>query len=187
MTDSVGNLYGTTVNGGGSCRCGVVFKLTPHGEETVLHVFGGPTSDGNVPGGGLIRDEAGNFYGLTALGGANDAGTVYKLSPDGQETVLHSFVDSGASPWGELARDGAGNLFGVTNFGGTAGQGSVFKLTSTGREVVLHSFSEGEDGDGSIPRAGPILDEAGILYGTTQTGGNGIDGPGTVYRIKIRQ
>src|ERR1700730_17500096 len=102
IADSSGNLYGTTTYGGASgsrCGivCGVVFKLSPRGTETVLHSFTG--SDGRFPGSGLIADSSGNLYGTTHNGGVASTlgcsvygcGTVFKLSPDGTETVLYSF------------------------------------------------------------------------------------------------
>ena len=76
-----GNLYGTTVNGGGiSGVAGIVFKMTPSGTETILHVFGG-SGDGAFPWGGLVFDRSGNLYGTTFSGGANGVGTVFKVTP----------------------------------------------------------------------------------------------------------
>jgi uncharacterized repeat protein (TIGR03803 family) len=87
LMDSAGNLYGTTQFGGGSTACsggcGVVFKLAPTGEETVLHSFTGG-ADGSQPSAGLVRDSAGNLYG-TAFGGSSacsfGCGVVFKLTP----------------------------------------------------------------------------------------------------------
>jgi uncharacterized repeat protein (TIGR03803 family) len=92
VLDAAGNLYGTTINGGRCCGYGygVVFKLDPAGHETVLYTFTGGT-DGSNPYGGVIFDAAGNLYGTTQSGGADFAGTVFKLDPAGHETVLHSF------------------------------------------------------------------------------------------------
>ncbi|HTV33322.1 MAG TPA: choice-of-anchor tandem repeat GloVer-containing protein, partial [Methylocella sp.] len=91
--DSSGNLYGTTVYGGTS-NAGTVFKLAPDGTETVLHAFKGSPSDGSNPSAGLIFDRSGNLYGTTQFGGTSNAGTVFKLAPDGTETVLHAFKGS---------------------------------------------------------------------------------------------
>jgi YVTN family beta-propeller protein/uncharacterized repeat protein (TIGR03803 family) len=122
----------------------VVFKLSPGGTETVLHSFcGGPHAS-------LIADSSGNLYGTTQQGGVvcelpvvASCGVVFKLSPGGTETVLHSFTGSpgdGAIPaGGPLIADSSGNLYGTTQYGGAAGGdssgaccGVVFKLTGTG-------------------------------------------------------
>jgi uncharacterized repeat protein (TIGR03803 family) len=190
--DSAGNLYGTTLEGGGS-GYGTVFELTPNAggtwTEAVLYSFAGNTlgtSDGASPSGGLIFDAAGNLYGTTAGGGAYGYGTVFELAPSAggswAETVLYSFTggnDSG--PTDSLIFDGEGNLYGTTT-GQSPGNacdsdyncGTVFELTpnmdGTWTETVLHNFvSDGKDG--WWPYAGVTLDSAGNLYGTTFYGG----------------
>ena len=81
LTVYKGNLYGTTVSGGGTgSAAGIVFKMTPSGSETILHVFGG-SPDGAFPWGGVVFDKAGNLYGTTFSGGANGYGTVYQMTP----------------------------------------------------------------------------------------------------------
>ena len=76
-----GNLYGTTVNGGGTgSAAGIVFEMTPSGTETILHTFGG-SPDGAFPWGGVVFDTTGNLYGTTLSGGRNGVGTVFKLTP----------------------------------------------------------------------------------------------------------
>jgi uncharacterized repeat protein (TIGR03803 family) len=167
--DSEGNLYGATTDGGpASCKpigsaCGTVFQLSPPAQkggawtETLIYQFQGKGSnDASVPSSGLIRDAAGNLYGVTAYGGTGDClllgvkagcGTVYELSPPKQkggawtETILYSFptVKQGYLPNGDLVFDKAGNLYGATAFGGDKGTtcdmfyggqcGVVFKLS----------------------------------------------------------
>lgn len=124
-----GSVYGTTF-GGEPTWSGTVFQITSEGKGRTLYTFSGG-ADGQYPAAGLIRDPAGNLYGTTAGGGAFGGGTVFKLSPAGKETVLHSFALSGdgAYPQGALVRDAAGNLYGTTQSGGTFGFGTVFKLT----------------------------------------------------------
>ena len=79
--DVDGNFYGTTVNGGGTgSAAGIVFELTPSGTETILYTFGG-SPDGALPWGGLVFDKSRNLYGTTFSGGANNLGTVFKLTP----------------------------------------------------------------------------------------------------------
>src|SRR5438874_771999 len=91
-------------------------------EEQVLYSFTGG-SDGYVPEGRLLRDKQGNFYGTAYAGGNDSMGVVYKVAPDGTQTVLHSFTGGakdGAFPTNAgLAMDRAGNLYGMTQFGGT--------------------------------------------------------------------
>ncbi|HEY1637662.1 MAG TPA: choice-of-anchor tandem repeat GloVer-containing protein, partial [Rhizomicrobium sp.] len=88
--DSSGVLYGTTTAGGIGGNMGTVFKIVPGGKEKVLHAFSGGAADGAQPSGGVIADKQGNLYGLTAGGGANGLGVVYKLAPDGGETLVHT-------------------------------------------------------------------------------------------------
>jgi uncharacterized repeat protein (TIGR03803 family) len=185
LLDSAGNLYGTTFVGGTKKEDGgVVFKLAPDGEETVLHAFKGG-KDGQDPSSGLIADSQSNLYGLTLTGGDGDKpfglGTVFKLAPDGTETILYAFKggSDGRNPDGSLLADSQGNFYGTTLQGGANGQGTVFKLAPDGTETVLYSFQNGSDG--AEPVAGVIADAQGNLYGTTFTGGPGTGG--TVFKL----
>jgi uncharacterized repeat protein (TIGR03803 family) len=178
--DSAGNLYGTTFYGGTSNN-GAVFEINTSNQETVLHSFAGPPSDGAIGYAGLVRDAAGDLFGVTVDGGGDNDGIVFKLTSAGTETILHSFTGApdGRFPHGDLARDAAGNLYGTTLNGGGTGVGMVFKLTPARQEQVLYSFT-GEP-DGQSPIAGVIRDSQGNLYGTTQFGGE--FGFGSVYEI----
>jgi len=174
VRDPAGNLYGTAISGGDtSCAafgCGVVFKVDANGTETVLHRFTGP--DGVEPFGDLIRDSAGNLYGITMNGGASGFGVVFKLDTTGEETTLHSFTGrtDGGGPEAGLVADAAGNLYGTASGGGASGFGVVFKLDLTGNETVLYSFTGGTDG--AAPFGVLALDAEGNLYGTTNSGGD---------------
>ena len=178
IQDSVGNLYGTTFNGG-TANMGVVYKLDVGGQETVLYSFTGG-ADGASPYAGVIRDSAGDLYGTTVEGGTAGWGGVYKLDTAGQETVLYSFTGGadGGDPYAGVIRDPAGNLYGTTLFG-TYGSGNVYKLDTTGQETVLYSFTNGADG--GYPYAGVIRDSVGNLYGTTYNGGKDI--AGVVFKL----
>ncbi|HEY6483555.1 MAG TPA: choice-of-anchor tandem repeat GloVer-containing protein [Steroidobacteraceae bacterium] len=126
---SDGNFYGTTYQGGTS-GLGTVFKITPSGTESVLYSFAGGSSDGANPQAGVIQGSDGNLYGATYLGGASGLGTVFRLTPSGTETVLHSFIGSdGANPGANLIQGRDGNLYGSTSAGGTSGYGTFFKVT----------------------------------------------------------
>ena len=170
IRDSAGNLYGTA-NSGGTAGGGVVYKLDPAGNYTVLYNFTGG-ADGGRPFAGVIRDSAGNLYGTTTSGGTANDGVVYKLDADGNYTVLYRFTDEFTGPLGViLAPDG---LYGTTQGGGTAGIGMVYKLDASAQYTVLHSFTAGADG--GHPCAGVILTPAGNLIGTTQRGGSADEG-----------
>jgi uncharacterized repeat protein (TIGR03803 family) len=131
VRDSSGNLYGTC-SIGGTFGSGTVFKVDSTGTETVLYTFCSQSgcTDGSEPYATLVRDSAGNLYGTTFGGGADDVGTVFKLDKTGKETVLYSFTGGydGGFPYAGLLRDSAGNLYGTTsNF--ALGWGTVFEIT----------------------------------------------------------
>ena len=200
VLDASGNLYGTTEHGGvgnGGCSydgAGTVFEITPDGNEKILHSFLG-SPDGCLPDGPLIMDRDGSLFGTTSFGGQSNCppiscGTVFKITPEGKESVLYSFGNppDGAIPEGGLLRDKAGNLYGTTGWGGAQGEGTVFKLASGRKETVLYSFcSVANCADGERPLAGLLLDKAGNLYGTTTAGGlvtkNCSVGCGTVFQL----
>ena len=177
--DKAGNLYGTGYSGG-IYEDGVVFELSAAGVESVLYNFTGG-ADGGRPYAGVIQDKAGNFYGTTLQGGEFGLGTVYKVTPSGTETVLHSFAGGldGSTPYAGLVRDAKGNLYGTTTYGGSANAGIVFKVSPTGTETVLYTFTGGDDGGN--PTGGLVRDKAGNLYGTTYIGGSANDG--TVFKV----
>jgi len=194
VADEAGNIYGTTRSGGdfSACDgdgCGTVFKLAPDGTLTVLHAFGGK-GDGVNPVGGLLIDTSGNLFGTTAVGGLANQGTVFKLAPDGTETVIYAFLggSDGSQPTATLIADRAGNLYGTTNAGGhsdvAANKGTVFRLAPDGTETILHVFAGGTDG--AYPYGGLMADRAGHLFGTTTQGGGsacGGSGCGTVFKL----
>jgi uncharacterized repeat protein (TIGR03803 family) len=149
----------------------------------VLYNFAG-SSDGGDPYATLIRDAAGNLYSTVDYGGTSFAGAVFKVAPNGTETVLYSFTGGadGAYPFSPVVRDGAGNLYGTTSMGGSSNAGVVFKVDPGGTETVLHSFTGGADE--SYPFGGLLRDKAGNLYGTTSQGGSSNDG--VLFKISPR-
>jgi uncharacterized repeat protein (TIGR03803 family) len=137
IAGSNGNLYGTTYSGG-AYGFGTVFRMTKDGTKTTLYSFAGGTDGANTYA-TLFADKNGNLYGATVLGGGSGCGgygcgTVFKLAPDGTETVIHSFKggSDGAAPQEGLMTDGAGNLYGTTVNGGSkacsGGCGTVYTL-----------------------------------------------------------
>jgi uncharacterized repeat protein (TIGR03803 family) len=188
-----GNVYGNAANGGdttcdSSFGCGVVFKITPTGSETVIHTFTGP--DGAEPSINLLSNGAGGGYGVTEYGGSgpcngfgqtpNGCGAVFELNSRGNESVFYSFLGApdGRSPSPGLIKDAAGNLYGTTALGGASNLGTVFEVDASGNETVLYSFS---GTDGEYPEAGVIEDAAGNLYGTTWMGG--AYGDGVLFKL----
>jgi uncharacterized repeat protein (TIGR03803 family) len=230
VQDAVGNLYGTTQQGGktgGACAnsglngCGTIFKLDPSGKETILYLFTGG-ADGEFPSAGLVLDGAGNLYGTTTAGGVISTacgigcGTIFKLTPAGAFSVLHSPGSSGGlvmdavgnlygsttegifklalnngtysftvlnasvASQATLALDSFGNLYGTRTYGGLSSSacgkagnttcGFVFKVDAAGNLTTLYKFTDAFNG-GFNPIAGPILDPAGNLYGSTPYGG----------------
>jgi uncharacterized repeat protein (TIGR03803 family) len=161
ILDGTGNLYGTTTAGGApNCvggqnnpvGCGIVFKLSPTGAETVLSLRGG-----DYPVAGLVFDTAGNLYGTTKFtdSGGSD-GVVFKMHPNGVETELHFFtgLPDGQWPLAGVALDPLGNVYGTTSTGGPLALGTVFKINPTG------------------PQNFPL---AVVIFGSGTVTGNGVD------------
>jgi len=153
----------------------------------VLYSFQG-SSDGWEPLGGLLKDKVGNLYGTTGGGGNGDQGTVFKLAPDGTESVLYAFKggSDGDNPETGVIMDKAGNLYGTTFAGGgmhcshtSAGCGTVFKLAPDGTETVLFAFYAKR---GVQPAAALLMGKHGLLYGTATAGGKHSDG--VVFSVK---
>jgi uncharacterized repeat protein (TIGR03803 family) len=209
-----GNFYGTTFQGGsGTCLgpfgvigCGTVFKVTPSGIQTVLYNFTYDSTtntavNGIYPYGGLVQGRDGNFYGTTSGGGNAGAvcngtlgcGVIFKITPVGSFTVLHTFNGAfatpaeGGGPTGRLLLGSDGSFYGTTTQGGytadkVANQGTIFKITPRGAFTTLVSFEGDFNGfaDPDLPYAGLIQGKDGSLYGTSQFGGT--SGAGTVFK-----
>lgn len=225
IIDTMGDLYGTASMGGNSGN-GVIFKLSPGGKKgwtyTVLYTFcqGTGCPDGARPATGLTYTGAASgiqydgmspLYGTTAGGGANNAGTVFRLALNGaqwSETVLYSFCSEGGAactdgkfPGNPLIADSSGNLFGTTSLGGgnnfgnsSDGAGVAFELASGNGEtwnfILLHQFcAENRCTDGAVPAGSLAVDPAGSVFGTTEFGGSRCPrdtyGCGTIFQIAI--
>ena len=177
---SDGNFYGTT-SAGGTVGDGTVYKITPAGTLTTLHSFTG--SDGQRPFGALVQGSDGNFYGTTAGDGTNTTGgkdgTVFKITPSGTLTTLHTFDGTdGSDSVAALALGSDGNFYGTTRQGGSKGVGTVFVISPGGVFNTLYSFS---GPDGANPESDLVQDNNGNFYGTTFAGGTSNDG--TIFVI----
>jgi uncharacterized repeat protein (TIGR03803 family) len=200
LLDVNGTLYGTTDDGGGagcstSGGCGTVFSLSTSGAEKVLYAFQGG-SDGAHPLAGLI-DVNGTLYGTTSQGGGSGCsgvdnygcGTVFSVTTSGKETVVHRFA-AGSDGWypslGDLI-DVKGVLYGTTpDGGGSSDGGIVYSITPAGVEKVLYAFQTASDGNSP---EGSLIDVNGVLYGTTNAGGNSSacsGGCGVVFAISTK-
>jgi uncharacterized repeat protein (TIGR03803 family) len=179
LVDRHGNLYGVTETGGGACNCGIVYRLSRKGKETVLHAFTGQP-DGFDPFAGLTKDKAGNLYGTTLSGGTY-YGTVYQIA-SGSESVLYAFGggSDGDSPYPGVSLDRSGNLYGATSYGGTHGFGTVFALAPGGPKTVLYNFAG--SADAASPSSTPIRDRRGNFYGLARFGGGSCN-CGAVYKL----
>ncbi len=166
---SDGNLYGDTAAGGTSNN-GVIFKMTPAGVVTVLHNFTG--TDGSNGSFALIQASDGNFYGTTYAGGTAGAGVIFKITSSGTYTVLHNIngTTEGNGPWGSLVQATNGKLYGITSNIEIGLYGTIFSITTSGTFATLYSFTGGADGGNPLS---PLIQHTnGLLYGTTNVGGN---------------
>jgi uncharacterized repeat protein (TIGR03803 family) len=200
--DAEGNLYGTTSRGGKShigclSGCGTIYQLTPKKDgtwkETVLHRFTDNFGQGAEPRDGLVFDAAGNLYGTTNSGGNNDVcntfsslgcGEVFELTPLGdnkwQLVNLIDFDDSdGGNPRAGVTLDGQGNLYGVTTIGGSLGGGTLFSFSQQNGKWVKGK------GIGFPHESGPsgrlVIDQSGMIYGTTYQGGPHV--AGSIFQV----
>lgn len=174
-----GSLYGTT-SGGGANDNGTVFKITAGGALTTLHNFN-YSIDGAGPSGALVQAANGILYGTTSGGGANGAGTVFKITPSGTLTTMYSFgLTDGANPVAGLIQANDGNLYGTTSGGGANGYGTVFTITPAGALTTLHSF---DSTDGAHPVAGLVQATDGNFYGTASS--SGASGDGTLFSLSV--
>jgi uncharacterized repeat protein (TIGR03803 family) len=194
LIDNHGTLYSTT-NFGGASNLGTVFSISTSGKERVLHSFGRPyRSDGQIPASALVA-VSGTLYGTTYEGGLYGRGnhcgsapcpgdgTVFSISPSGEEHALHSFGNGsdGINPVAGLIVV-AGALYGTTFAGGQYDKGTIFRISLSGDEHVLYSFgTTANDGAGPM---GNLIEANGRLYGTT-IGGGAYATWGTVFSVSL--
>jgi uncharacterized repeat protein (TIGR03803 family) len=179
---SDGNFYGTTYEGGTNYY-GTVFKMTPAGALTNIHIFQGPlTHDGRWPFSPLVQGTNGLFYGTTSAGGTKGYGSVFQMDSNGNLSVIYSFSNQadGSTPYAGLFQGSDGYFYGTAAQGGTNGTeydgyGTVFKVSAAGVFILLHDFGAITN-DGQDPIAGVVEGYDGNYFGTTYGGGTNDDG-----------
>lgn len=200
-----GNFYGPAFGGNQLCGlgndyyayCGTLFKVTPEGAMTTLYSFCTQPgcTDGFGPS-GLVQRTDGNFYGTTEYGGNecnevalaapyNSCGTVFKITPEGTFTTLHTFDWTDGARGNGLILGSDGNFYGTTVSGGANGAGTIFKITPAGTLITLYSFAGTTSGGQTYSDSpnGVVQGASGIFYGTTINGG--AHGDGTVFSFSI--
>ncbi|MGO8793782.1 MAG: choice-of-anchor tandem repeat GloVer-containing protein [Candidatus Sulfotelmatobacter sp.] len=181
---SDGNLYGTTQAGGTSGN-GTVFKMTPAGTVTILYSFASDDPNGTEPVSALIQASDGNLYGTCYSGGANERGTVFRISTSGAIKKLYDFTlaagNVGYNPQAGLIQASDGNLYGTTSGGGADGIGAIYQVTLAGAATLEASFG---GAPGYSPVGTLVQGSDGKLYVTAQSGGgtnsSGVADEGTI-------
>lgn len=194
-----GNFYSAA--SGGAANTGVLYRMKPSGAVSILHAFSAASgtpltnTDGIYPDGVLVSGADGNLYGVAQAGGANGAGTLYKISTAGKMTILHTFGAydpvswtnaDGAGPNGPLLLASDGSIFGTAVRGGTYGGGVVFQLKTDGSLTVLHHFGEPlptGGNDVAAPHSGVIMASDGNFYGLTAGTDTASNITGSIYRL----
>lgn len=198
LLESNGVFYGTTYGYGAAVYYGTVFKITASGSFTNLYSFCSQSgcADGKYPYAGLVQASDGNFYGTTSEGGANadcnagqpyGCGTVFRITPSGVVTTLHSFAGypgDGNLPAANLIQASDGNLYGTTEQGGSNNDGVAFRVSLSGAVTTIYSFCadvmNGKCYYGYNPYQGFIQATDGAFYGTAL---GGASGNGVIYRL----
>jgi uncharacterized repeat protein (TIGR03803 family) len=186
-----GDFYGTTTYGGANGTGGTIFRITPSGTLTTLYNFCAQSGciDGQEPIAGLLQATSGDFYGTTTYGGANNSGTVFKITPGATLTTLYSFCaqsvcTDGAYPVAGLVQATSGDLYGTTSGGGAGGAngaGTAFKITPNGTLTTLYSFGLTEGG--YSPSSALVQATNGDFYGTLYGGAR--YNLGTVFSLSV--
>lgn len=174
--DGAGNVYGPA--GDGKTGGGEIFKIDTKDNFSIIYNFCSQKNcaDGTSPN-PLILDSAGNIYGTTYFGGnagcvacQTGDGVIFKVTPAGVETVLHTFTggtSDGLNPFYRLRQDSKGNLYGITSFGGKNNSGVLFKIPEAGGTYkILYNFCSAKNcSDGKNPFDQVVLDSSGNVYG----------------------
>jgi len=175
-----GDFYGTTPYGGATCistgasgGCGTVFRINRSGTLTTIYQFCAQTdrADGEYPV-ELVQATDGSLYGTTYAGGANGAGTIFKITPSGTLATLYSFYGTGGSggPEAGLVQATNGDFYGTTS---TYNNGTVFSLS-----VGLAPFVKTQPHFGTVGAAIRVL-------GTDLTGATSVTFNGTPAAFEV--
>jgi uncharacterized repeat protein (TIGR03803 family) len=154
----------------------VTVMTEPPPQLDTLYAFGG--ADGGWPNGPLVQGADGSFYGTTEYGGANNFGTVFRMTTNGFSTLVSFASWNGANPQAGLVLGSDGNLYGTTEFGGDSGAGTVFRVSTNGALTTLASLTYS---GGGYPSAALVQGNDGAFYGTASGGGPNYDG--AVFRV----
>jgi uncharacterized repeat protein (TIGR03803 family) len=180
-----GKLY--TAAAEGAVGLGTVLQFTTAGAVKILHNFPIDRSEGSgifTP----VQAPDGNFYGVCNQGGAQSAGTIWKISPGGVFKLLYSFngTTDGQYAADALSLGTDGKLYGLTEFqgvnGGPGSGGTIFQVTTAGVFKALFGFTLGNSASGQFPNTRLTQHTDGLFYGITANGG-GIDSDGTFYDL----
>ncbi len=175
------SLFGSTTDG----LAPAAVPLRSVGAAVEMQAFAGSVGNAAAPAAHLTLGADGNFYGVTAHGGANqDQGAIIRITPGGVQSILYSFLarhEDAIEPDATLVRGADGSFYGTSAAGGAYGEGTVYQLTPAGVESVLFSFSAGASKYPAHPSGGVIQGPDGNLYGTTRAGG--ANGTGVVFQL----
>lgn len=181
-------LYGTTLVGGSSNR-GVIYRISTTGNLEVIYSFPklgafAVNATGANPRSGLLLSADGNFYGTAAQGGQFGHGTLFRLTPEGQVSVVHAFEGpyfGGSNPLAAPVQDALGNFYGTTRYGGPYQGGTAWRVSPDGTFTLLHAFT-GTFAEGHAPHAGLLLAN-GTIYAVSYSDGSGDNGFGAIIRL----
>lgn len=181
-----GNFYG--VAAGGVHGEGVIYRMTPDGKLSSLYSFCAQyrCADGRDVTASPILGSDGNLYGVTSYGGSSDSGVIYRVTLDGEFTVLYNICPTNTCPDGTavswLTEGGDGNFYGATSDGGKHNDGEVFRISPNGDFKVLYPFCSLADcADGGFAQSPPIQGIDGNFYGVA-SGGGSLQG-GVMYKL----
>lgn len=177
-----GAFYGAS-GGSGVTGRGTLYRMTPAGDVSIAFDFNDSADE--VPDYyGLSRTAQGTLYGTTSAGYPADAhGTVFRFTPGGMFTTLHTFLggSDGSLPTNAPVEAFDGSVYGTTLFGGEYGCGTIYKVSPSGNYSVAYSFKGA--GAGCAPLTPLTVAHNGRLYGTTTAGGT-LD-RGTIFEFRI--
>lgn len=185
MQAADGQYYGAAYSGG-DLKGGTAYRMSPQGKVTLLHTFDTQAPEGSAPAAPFLEASDGAFYGTTTVGANGGCGSLFRLTPEGEFSVLHQFTlaSDNACGAGRLALLQAkdGHLYGTTERGGAFNGGTIYRWTSGGTWELLYSFQEAGL-PGWSPHSGLVQAVDGALYGTTFDGGESSNG--TFYRFDV--